>query len=247
MKKIKVLFIHHSTGGLLLIFGKVRKLLFQKAPEIELWDHGYNLFPLKWFSYIAGRFTFKTGLSDGKGNMTGKDFNIEISNNSPKEYADILSRNISDPTLSKILKFDVIIFKNCFPTTKIETVKKLEKFKEYYLKIVKSISQYPNLFIIFTPPPLRREVTNPVWAENARKLADFLKTEKQIINQKNVIVFDFFDLLSDREGENKNMLKREYCLLIPFDSHPNIRANQEVGKIFVDSLVNAVNKYFHIK
>lgn len=246
MKKIKALFIHHSTGGLLLIFGKVRRLLAQKAPEIELWDHGYNLFPLKWFSYIAGRFTFKTGLSNSAGNVTGKDFNIIISNDSPKEYAEIFSRNKSDSTLSEILKFDVIIFKNCFPTTKIETDEKLEKFKKYYLKIVKSISQYPNLFIIFTPPPLRKEVTNPDWAGNARKLADFLKTEKQIINQKNVIVFDFFDLLTDKAESNKNMLKREYCLPIPIDSHPNIRANQEIGKILVNSLVQEVNRYFKI-
>lgn len=244
MKKIRVLFIHHSTGGLLLMLGKVRKLLTEKAPNIKLWDHGYNLFPLKWLSYLTGKITFKTGLSDGNGKMIGKDFNIEISNSSPKEYADIFSRDKSNPTLSEILKFDVIIFKNCFPTSKIETTEKLEKYKEYYLKIVKSIFRYPNLFILFTPPPVRRESTNPVWAENARKLADWLKTATRIIGSKNIAVFDFFDKLADKEGPNKNRLKREYCFPIVNDSHPNIRANQEVGKLFVDFLIQTVNKYF---
>ncbi|MEK7096728.1 MAG: hypothetical protein AAB859_00250, partial [Patescibacteria group bacterium] len=71
MKKIKILFIHHSTGGLLLFFGKVRKLLKEKNPDIELWDHSYNLDSQKIFSYLFGRFTFKTGLSDGSGKMVG--------------------------------------------------------------------------------------------------------------------------------------------------------------------------------
>ncbi len=232
MKTVKVLFIHHSTGGLLLLLGNVRKLLKQKAPDIELWDHGYNLFPIKIFSYLTGLFTFKTGLSDGKGRMTGRDFDITISNNSPEEYAEIFSRNSSDFTLKQILQFDVIAFKNCFSATKIETIEKLERFKKYYTSIIKNVSKYPNRFIVFTPPPLRKENTKPVWAENARKLADWLKTKES----GNVRIFDFFDLLTDKTGDNKNMLKREYCNIFLIDSHPNIRANREAGKEFVNFL-----------
>ncbi len=56
MKKIKVLFIHHSTGGLLLFFGRVRKILKEKNPNIELWDHGYNLYSPKILLYLFGLF-----------------------------------------------------------------------------------------------------------------------------------------------------------------------------------------------
>ena len=235
MKKIKVLFIHHSTGGLLIFFGRLRKLLKEKNPEIEFWDHGYNLYSPKILAPILGLITFRTGLSNGNGKMTGKDFNIVISNNSPKEYAEIFSRNKSDLTLKNILAFDVVIFKNCFPTSKIETQEKLEKYKEYYSQIIKSISNYKNKFIIFTPPPLRREMTKPERAANTRSLAAFIneKTKKY----PNISTFDFFDLLTDKEGNNKDMLKREYCnIFIPIDSHPNIRANQEVGQVFSDFL-----------
>ncbi|MFA6017386.1 MAG: hypothetical protein WC744_04850 [Patescibacteria group bacterium] len=230
-KKIRVLFIHHSTGGLLIFFGQIRKLLKEKAPNIEFWDHGYDLYSPRFLAPILGPVTFRTGLSDGSGKMIGKDFNITISNNSPKEYAEIFSRNPEDPTLKNILSFDVVIFKNCFPTSKIETQAKLEKYKESYLKIIKSISNYKNMFIIFTQPPLRREMTKPEWANNARELANFIHEE--VKKYLNISSFDFFDLLSNKEGDNANMLKREYCNIIPFDSHPNMRANREVGKKFI--------------
>jgi hypothetical protein len=231
MKKTRVLFIHHSTGGLLIFFGRLRKLLKEKNPDVEFWDHGYNLYSPKIFSYLFGPIMFRTGLSDGNGRMTGKDFNIIISNNSPKEYSEIFSRDPDDFTLKNILSFDVVIFKNCFPTSKIETQEKLEKYKGYYSKIMKSISKYKNKFIIFTPSPLRHEMTKPEWADSARSLANFINDEAK--KYLNISSFDFFNYLADKTGNNKNMLKRKYCSFIPVDSHPNIRANREVGKIFI--------------
>lgn len=95
-------------------------------------------------------------------------------------------------------------------------------------------SNYKNKFIVFTPPPLRQEMTKHEWAVNARELADFINNE--IKKYPNISSFDFFNLLADKEGSNAHMLKRKYCSFIPVDSHPNIRANREVGKIFVDFL-----------
>lgn len=236
-RRIRVLFIHHSTGGLLIRFGKIRKLLHKKNPNIEFWDHGYNLYKSYLLSKILSPFTFHSGLSNQDGKIIGKDFDIVISNNSPKEYAEIFSRNQKDFTLQNILQFDVIAFKNCYPTSKIETKQKLSEFKSYYSKIIKDVSDYPNLFIIFTPPPLRKESTKTEWAKNARELADWLILQRN----NNVKVFNFFDYLADNEGENANMLKREYCNPLFFDSHPNIKANRIVGRIFVDYLVTVVN------
>lgn len=234
-QKTKILFIHHSTGGLLIFFGQLRKLLKEKAPDIEFWNHGYNLYLPKILSWLFGSIMFRTGLSDGNGKMTGRDFDINISNNSPKEYAEIFSRKPDDHTLKNILLFDVVIFKNCFPTSKIETQAKLEEYKKYYSRIMKSISNYKNKFIIFTPPPLRAEMTKPEWAANARSLSNFINLEAK--KYPNVSSFDFFDLLSDKIGKDKNMLKRKYCnIFIPIDSHPNIRANKEIGKTFSDYL-----------
>lgn len=236
MKKTRILFIHHSTGALLLFFGRVRKLLKEKATQIELWDHAYNLYSPEILSYLFGPIMFRTGLSDSIGRMTGKDFDIFISNNSPKEYAEIFSRSPDDRTLKNILSFDVIVFKNCFPTSRIETKEKLEEYESYYSGIMKNLSKYPKRFLIFTQPPLRSEMNKPEWAKNARSLAKFIVREAA--NYDNISTFDFFDLLADKARNNKDMLKRKYCNFIPFDSHPNIKANIEVSERFVDLLVN---------
>jgi hypothetical protein len=239
MTIVRILFLHHSTGGLLLRFTRVRKLLKEKAPNIELWDHGYNLSKPYLLSRLFGQFNFRTGLSDATGKMTGIDYNITISNNSPREYAEIFSRDPSDSTLSQILSYDLIIFKNCFPASKIISESQLIEYQNYYQIIFNSLAKYPQKqFILFTPPPLRREMTHPDWAFNARKLSSWLVTH----HTNNVKVFNFFDLLSDREGSNANMLRRDYCNVLPFDSHPNIRANRLIGPLFVKTINNSTKE-----
>jgi len=239
MKVTRVLFIHHSTGGLLLHLGRLRARLGRLAPNVELWDHGYNLFPSHLKSQILGSLwlTFHTGLSDVRGRMTGRDFNLVISNDSPKEYAEIFSRPSDDPTLKAILEFDIVAFKNCFPTTRIESDAKLAEHMRYYSQIIQSLHKYQNQFIIFTPPPLRREATKPVWAGRARELATWLEQQQSA----NVRVFNFFDALADSTDPNANMLRRSYCNPLPRDSHPNIRANRIAAQAFAEYLSHITN------
>ncbi len=222
----KVLFIHHSTGALLIRGGKLRQLLHHLNPNIELWDHSYNL--NKSLPGFLKILTHQTGLSDNHGKITGKDYNIVLSNNSPKEYVEIFSRDANDPTLKEILKYDIIAFKNCYPTTKIESDKQLEDYKNYYQKIRDSVAKYKNKFILVTPPPLREELTHKENALRAKKLAKYLTSRNFIKNSKNLFVFDLFSLLTDNTG----FLRREYCNLIWVDSHPNHLANIEVAPEF---------------
>lgn len=230
-----ILFIHHSTGGYLLQQGKVRELLLQKNKHLQLWDHGYNLDKdISRFPFLA-QLTFKTGLSNPLGKMTGHDFNLNIYNNSPISYLKIFKRQCADKTLISILKFDIIIFKNCYPTTKITSDKQLIKYQDYYKKIFANIIKHPKkLFIVFTPPPLRSEMSKPEYASRARELSKWMVDHQS----KNIKVFDFFDLLSD----DTNTLKRQYCRLLPFDSHPNKLANQTIAPIFVDFIIDSILK-----
>lgn len=243
MKIVKALFIHHSTGANLINEGDLRKLLQKKAPHIEFWDHGYsNRFNLinrllsTFYPHIAG-------LSDLNGNQTEEDYNIQIKNSDPQGYEDLFVQNPNDPqsALHKVLAYDVIIFKTCFPISKIETIEKLEKYKRNYLTIRQVIDRYhQKLFILFTPPPLRPEMTKPEYAKRSRKFADWLKSEEYIGERDNLAIFDFFDLLADKS----NKLKRGYCKFLPFDSHPNKQANEEITPFFVDLIVKQVNANF---
>ena len=227
MKNIRILFIHHSTGGNLIKEGNLRKELAHIDPRVELWDHNYNLFPV--CTYLLAHVTHLRGLSDAKGRYTGTDYQIYLSNNSPREYAEIFSRDPKDKTLSSILSFDVIAFKNCYPTTRIKSDKQLIDNISEFTKIRDSIEKFPkNTFILVTPPPARRETTNASQALRARQMVSVLNSLMFSHGIKNLHIFDLFNFLADQDG----YLKKEYCRLLPWDSHPNRLANTTVAPVF---------------
>jgi len=232
----RLLFIHHSTGGNLIQKGKLRDLLYSKTDKVEFWDHGYNLFKNFSGTSSKSKFTklmFRTGLSDKNGRMTGEDFQIQLSNNTPADFENIFCANYTkNETLKKIFEFDIIAFKNCFPATKIDSDEKLEKYKDNYNNMSEAFKTYPNkIFIAFTPPPLRKEMTKHEYSKRAKTFAKWLSTEWK--KPKNVFVFDFFKLLSDKDG----FLKKRYCSLIPLDSHPNTKANLDIAPEFVNLII----------
>ncbi len=235
MKK-RLLFIHHSTGGNLIHQGNLREKLYQQTTQIELWDHGYNLYkdiPRLLLNIIANKLTFHTGLSNDKGMMLFKDFNIKLGNNDPKDFEKLFCT--PSTTLDQILGFDIIAFKNCFPTTKIESDEKLRRYKNHYEQMAIAFEKLNDkIFIPFTPPPLRKEVTTTECAHRAKEFASWLATTWK--RSSSVHVFDLFDTLADERG----FLKSEYCPMIPIDSHPNKHANQLVADTLVSFLVKEV-------
>lgn len=232
----KILFIHHSTGGNLIREGNLRDEVAKLDSTVEFWDHNYNLFPI--FTTLLANNTHLKGLSDARGKVTGIDFNIIVSNNSPKEYADIFSRDSSDPTLKSILSYDIIAFKNCYPTTRITSDPQLEEDIKYYTIIRDNLKKYPTKqFVLLTPPPARRETTNLNDAKRAMKLVAWLNSSEFQQGIKNIHVFDFFGLLADENG----MLKKDYLRFFPWDSHPNKQANLVIAPVFADYLVKLIN------
>ena len=233
----KVLFIHHSTGGNLIIQGNLRDEINRLDSQVEFWDHSYNLY--KFFPLLLAKFTHHKGLTNPKGQITGKDYNIVLSNNSPKEYADIFSRSANDTTLRSILNYDVIAFKNCYPTTKITSEALLSNHIKYFKTIRNSLKKYhAKQFILVTPPPLRQEATTLRNAKRAKRLVQWLTSRAFTKDTPNIHVFDLFSLLADKSG----FLKKKYTRLLPFDSHPNKTANMEVGPYFARKIVEAVNR-----
>ncbi len=232
----KILFIHHSTGGNLIREGKLRDEIKKRDSTIQFWDHNYNLYPI--FSLFFAAFTNHKGLSDDKSMLTGSDYNIVLSNNSPKEYADIFSGNPNNLTLKLILDYDVIIFKNCYPTTKVTTEKQLKDDIKYYQIIRDSLKKYPEKkFILLTPPPERKETTTKGNAKRAKKLISILTSDNFIKDTDNLYVFDFYKLLADEDG----YLKKEYTKLFVKDSHPNKKANEIIAPVFAEYLVEVAN------
>lgn len=238
LKGKSVLFIHHSTGGNLIREGNLREEIYKLDPTIQFWDHNYNLFPI--FTKILATNTHLKGLTDNNANLTMRDYNIVLSNNSPKEYAEIFSRDSNDPTLKSILSYDLIAFKNCFPTTRIVSEQQLEEDIGYYKIIRDSVAKYPGKhFVLLTPPPERKETTNPENAKRAKRLVNWLQSNDFLANSANIHVFDLFGQLADGKG----YLRQEYTRFFPRDSHPNKKANKAVAPLFATYLASIAKSF----
>ncbi|MBI3485696.1 hypothetical protein HY025_02000 [Candidatus Daviesbacteria bacterium] len=227
----KIIFLHHSVGANLIKEGALREHLKLKLPDFEFWDHNYNLFFHKFALFNH------TGLTDDKSFITKTDYAIPKNNTNPDGLAEIFSQLVTNParnTFSHLIKYDVIILKSCYPVTKISSQSQLEDYKKNYLKIRKRTDKFPNkLFILFTPPPLRSFLTKPEYARKAKEFADWLKSGQFLERRRNLKVFDLFNLLSDGIT---NTLRKDFCRVNPFDSHPNLAANKEIALIFIDFL-----------
>jgi hypothetical protein len=224
-----VIFLHHSTGDYLINQGGVRKLLAESG--YELWDHDYN----------------GIGVMRPDGTPAGFHYRVPDDNTDPDGLARIFAQRafkLPFNALSGLLQHDVIIFKSCFPTSNITSDRQLEQYKEYYLSIRDTMDQHPDkVFIAMTPPPLIPAATDPEAASRARAFSDWLESDEYLGGHPNVFVFDFFDLLAedDPAAPDYSMLREAYRY--GSNSYPNRKANETIGPLFADFIVDAASAY----
>lgn len=224
-----IIFLHHSVGRNLIQQGGVRERL--TAAGFQFWDHDYN-----W-----------EGLTRPDGTLAGYSYGIPGDNTDP----DGLARLFSQPAFpwpvnafSGLLQHEVIIVKSCFPNSNIVSDEQFAEIQGYYLKMRKRMGQFPDhLFIIVTSPPLNPAETTPEAAARARTLSRWLQSEEFLAGHPNLAVFDLFGLLAedDPAAPDFNMLRAEYR--DGEDSHPNRLANETIGPLFADFIIEVVQTY----
>ncbi|MCI0476658.1 MAG: hypothetical protein L0Y55_10460, partial [Anaerolineales bacterium] len=216
----KIVFLHHSTGQGLIDQGSLRQRL--TALGYEFFDHGYN----------------DAGLTLANGQSANMNFDIPDDNTDPDGFNTLFAQPLTAPptnAFSRLMQYDVIAFKSCFPTTNIESNQQLEEYKTYYRNIRAVMDKYPNkIFIVVSPPPNTPAETNSQNAARARAWANWLKSPEYLSGHPNIFTFDFFNLLAENNpvARDNNMLRAAYRLGDAHDSHPNERANREIGPQF---------------
>jgi len=223
-------FLHQSTGANLIREGALRERLAESG--LQLWDQGYNFLQI----------------TDPQGNPAGYSYSVPEDQTDPTALAQIFSqREYALPlnALSGLLQHEVIIIKSCFdPTSRIESDEELAAYKAAYRIIHQRVSQHPEkLFILLTQPPLNPAETDAEQARRARSLAGWLASDEFKGDLENLYVFDLFDRLAAADGGDpqSNMLRPEYC--DGSDSHPNRRANEEIGPRVAAFIVQAVEEF----
>jgi hypothetical protein len=224
-----LIFLHHSVGSNLIDQGNVRELLTQAG--YSFWDHGYNY----------------QGLRNPAGKAVGYSYNIVGDNTDPDGLARLFVQPVYRLPLnafSSLLQHEVIIIKSCYPTSNISSEAQFSQYQTWYLTMRVVMGQHPDkIFILVTQPPLNPAVTELETAARARHFADWLASPEFLKGHPNVFTFNFFDLLAEKDptASDANMLRLDYRQ--GTDSHPNRLAHESIGPVFVDFVIQAINKY----
>jgi hypothetical protein len=233
-----IIFLHHSTGRFIWYgdVGKLsRKLGF--AGDVEKWFDRYNRENNQ--NYNIEELFFPKKEPYGRRNYPFDYYNIWVKNAGDQPYKE-------EPTLEILTKkYDVIIFKHCFPVSSIkeDTIKPdinseistTTNYKLQYEALKKKMLEFPETkFIVWTPPALLQIHTHKEEAERANEFSEWIK---KIWDEKgdNIFVWDFREL----QVEGGLYLKTEYAL-DENDSHPNRKFSKAVAPYFCKRIVDVI-------
>ncbi|MBN1875871.1 MAG: hypothetical protein JXA33_16735 [Anaerolineae bacterium] len=225
-----IIFLHHSTGGNLISQGGVRERFTEAG--YDFWDHYYN----------------QTGLRRPDGSAAGYSYRIPDDNTDPDGLADIFAQPVHSlplNALSGLLQHEVIVFKSCFPASSITSDEQLEQYKAWYRGMRDVMDAHlDRVFVVMSPPPLHPAATTPEAAARARAFANWLTSDEYLAGHPNVYAFDFFDHLAEDDpiSPEVNMLRVAYRRETE-DSHPNQIANEAVGPLFTEAVIQAARDY----
>ncbi|HHI68931.1 MAG TPA: SGNH/GDSL hydrolase family protein [Planctomycetes bacterium] len=155
----------------------------------------------------------------------------------------VLRTKKQDQLLEKGRRNRIVMFKSCFPNSALHKPGKTDwdplgimtvaNYKLAYNSLLPIFRKYPDvLFIAVTAPPLRKEDTNPESAALAKEFNHWLVNEWPA-KDKNVAAFDFFGILSTKEGWLRYPTE---------DSHPNKLGNRRATKAFLPFLFRALRR-----
>ncbi len=223
-------FLHNSTGRNLIAQGLVRDFIATRNNEADshyvFWDHDYN----------------EIGLKDPQGDNTGRSYNIPDNNTAPDGLHKLWTTSNSARD-SILTNHQVVAFKSCFPASDIGSEAELAQYKTWYLEMRTFFDTQPNTtFIVMSTPPLHRLATSVETADRARAFASWLSSEEYLSGHANLVCFNLFDQWAQpNDGSaTRNMLRYDFELNhSSSNSHPNALANQTVGPIFADFLMQS--------
>ncbi|MBW2731284.1 MAG: hypothetical protein JRH20_02765 [Deltaproteobacteria bacterium] len=209
-KKLSMVWQHHSTGDNLLAGGLLAAL---KKNNIDFYDINYKEADVG--GYVIGDHT------------DPKDFPKNF--NTPKYLDAIKSWELK----GEKKQHDIVMFKSCYPSSKIESDAMLEQYKKWYLSMLPTFKAHPDvLFIGMSSPPLVQKETTPAIAKRARAWAKWVSGE-YAKDAKNVQVFDLFNAMAVLEGKpGENMLVPQFAV-DKWDSHPTPAAAKAVTRMFI--------------
>lgn len=237
---LNVMFLHHSTGRLLIKDSGFRSLIDWhneiSGSDIRFWDH----------DYAYGNDHTGVILPDSTVHLDWI-YGNEANNIQPDGYHDIFC---GAPAFRDSLfnRHEVIIFKNDHRTGDIESAAMLAEYKAQYLEIRDVLDEFPEkLFIMVSGSSRRPENITVQESDRAREFYNWVQSPEFMNGHPNIAFFDLFDELSSQDNQSnphRNMLRPDYRRSDLWDDHPNELANLTIGPQFADFLLRTLDPDF---
>jgi hypothetical protein len=237
-KMKKIIFLHHSTGNNIWV-GKTNKYLYKltKKGDVQKFFIDYN--KKNSTNYNIAQRHFPKDYPYGWNNYPYDYYNIWVKNAGNKSY-------LEEPTLEILTKeFDVIIFKHCFPVSRIKKdsgspdinsdEKRIENYKQQYNALKKKMHEFPGTkFIIWTPAVCTK---NQITEDEAKRTNLFYKWIVDEWDEKgdNIFIWDFYKY--ETEG---NLYLPEKNAVSSDDSHPNNGFSARVAPLFCKYIIDVI-------
>jgi hypothetical protein len=262
---VKLIFIHHSTGGNWLAdpnndqpYGGLGRALMENNYFVSATNYGWGPDGIgdrtdipNWLEWFVGpnRDVYLDALYNENGQNVGDFGNW--------------SRMASDPGGENV----IIMFKSCFPNSDLygdPDDPPLSEPNDYDYTVANAKAVYnalltyfetrqDKLFVVITAPPLMRGDTSRGRADNARAFNDWLVDDWLAdYPYANVAVFDYFNVLTDPDNHHYWMngdivhiqaSDNNFSAYPSGDSHPSTEGHSKATTEFVPLLNVAYNRW----
>jgi len=236
-----IVFLHHSTGfniwkGKTGNIGRIDRMR-GKEYDVPAWFTDFN--KTHGTNYRITQQVFPKAKPYGWNNYPYDYYNIWVKHGNADSYKE-------EPTLKTLTaKYDLIIFKHCFPVSGIEAdlgkadidspEKRIENYKLQYEALKAKIHEYPETkFLLWTGAALVKGETTPEKAARSREFFTWVVNEWDEEND-NLFLWDFYEL----ETEGGVYLKDEYAVNNN-DSHPNPEFAAKAAPLFCQRIVEVI-------
>ncbi len=221
---MKIIFLHHSTGNIIWNGG------------VKKWFKNYNKENKTRYRIKERAFPSKSPY--GWNNYPYDYWNIWVKNAGPKKY-------MKEPTLEILTKkYDLIIFKHCFPVSNIvpcpaggpsvdSDVKCMKNYKLQYNALKEKMLSFPECkFLIWTGAALVEGATDEVSARRSREFFEWVRGEWDSSGD-NIYIWDFYEL----ETGGGLYMKDEYAVSST-NSHPTAEFADMAAPVFCRRIVD---------
>ena len=247
---MKILYLHHSTGGLIWRGGRA-SIASRAARKIS-----------PRLAQVIGRKAKLPGLFEKFNESSKKDYRIKEMvfpkaspygwHNYPYDYYNIWVKNagnepfMEEPTLEMLTKdYQVIIFKHCYPVSNIQAdkenadinsnYKSLSNYKLQYAALRDKLYEFPDTkFILFTGAAQVRQNISTDEAKRAKEFFTWVVNDWDLPGD-NIHIWDLYTL----ETEGGIYCKDEFATS-PGDSHPNTEFAGKAVQLLFSRIIDVI-------